>query len=176
MSTNSADTCVEDGQWTPVPVDPPTALKDFTLPFSEVDASENERMRTSGVMSFHMVGCAGDFSHHKHQQRVADAMASQVDSPGDAGIRNEPATNVSFFFHLSDVVYKPDEDDKKTADKKATNKEPSNQKQMYNDQFSCLTIAIVAPSSRSRATMTVKIRHKMTARRSITSCSTSVPR
>lgn len=130
MDKNTDTTCVEKSIWTPVPVDPPTTLSDFTLHLSDVDPSENDRIKESGVMSFHMAGCAGDFLHHNYQQAVANAMAAQVYSPGFPGVSNGPATNASFFFHLGDVVYKPDE-----VDKKISGNESVDQQQMYNDQF-----------------------------------------
>lgn len=130
MKPTKANQCVEDNQWTAVPVDPPAALSDFTLRLSDVDHSENERIKESGVMTFHMAGCAGDFLHHNYQQAVADAMAAQVNSPGSVGVPGGPATNASFFFHLGDVVYKPDK-----ADKKISGKETADQRQMYNAQF-----------------------------------------
>jgi len=125
-SDEDDDACVEKGKWTAVPGSKPTKVSDFVLAFSNVDPSEDEQIKTSGVMSFHMVGCAGDFSDHTSQQNVTNAMAMQVNTPGTAGTPNGPTTSASFFYHLGDVVYMDD-------DKTDPNRD--NQKQMYNDQF-----------------------------------------
>ena len=65
-------------------------------------------IRERGVMSFHAVGCSGDFKEHLPGLAVAKAMAGQIGSPhADGG--NPVAVGASFLFHLGDVVYK-DED------------------------------------------------------------------
>ena len=58
-------------------------------------------------MSFHLVGCTGDFAHHVPETAVAQAMSKQVCDPGCYG--GQPTPSPSFFFHLGDIVYK-DED------------------------------------------------------------------
>jgi acid phosphatase type 7 len=128
MAAQPADgnTCVEGGIWTPVPTKPPSALSKFTLKFSAVDSSENSRIKKAGVMTFHMIGCTGDFSDHQPQEYVAEAMAAQVVAPGSVGIRKGPATTASFFFHLGDVVYKDDD---------SADQDGDDQPQMYNTQF-----------------------------------------
>jgi Calcineurin-like phosphoesterase len=121
-----ANACVESGIWTPIPVAPPTTLSTFTLKLSAVDASENNRIKKAGLMTFHMTGCTGDFSDHEPQAIVADAMAAQVQALGSVGLRKGPATTASFLFHLGDVVYKDDNKADPARD---------DQKQMYNAQF-----------------------------------------
>jgi Calcineurin-like phosphoesterase len=123
---DNPDSCVENGVWTALPTTPPAALNEFTLKLSAVDSTENARIKEAGVMTFHMTGCAGDFSDHEPQEIVAYAMAAQVLHCGSVGIRNGPATTTSFLFHLGDVVYK--DDDK-------TDQDGDDQPAMYNAQF-----------------------------------------
>ena len=118
--------CVEHGAWTAVPAAPPTNLEQFTLRLGDVDAAEGERIAKSGVMTFHAVGCSGDYSNHTPQLSVAAAMAAQVKDAGSAGRHGSPAVPASFFYHLGDVVYM-DEDKRNPA--------RNEQSQMYNDQF-----------------------------------------
>src|SRR5262245_24470269 len=100
---DNPDSCVEGGIWTGLPVVPPTALSQFALKLDTVDSSESARIKKAGVMTFHMTGCAGDFSDHEPQEIVADAMASQVLHVGSVGLRKGPATTASFLFHLGDA-------------------------------------------------------------------------
>ena len=69
----------------------------------DVDTREHDRIKRTGVMTFHAVGCTGDFLDHRPQDAVAAAMAAQARDPGHLG---GPAAKASFFFHLGDVAYK----------------------------------------------------------------------
>ena len=127
--------CVEHGVSTAVPVSPPTAGRSSALDFRAADPDEDERIKNSGVLTFHTVGCSGDFSDHIPQSQVAEAMVAQLTDPDLSDDQNGPATAPSFLFHLGDIVYK--EDGKTDSDDVAPG-EPSDsadQKQMYNAQF-----------------------------------------
>ena len=50
--------CAEHGIWTSVPTPPPAGQQ--SLDFSAIDSDENQRIISSGKMSFAMVGCSGD--------------------------------------------------------------------------------------------------------------------
>jgi hypothetical protein len=76
-------------------------------------------------MSFHAVGCSGDFGNHIPGLEVAKAMAAQVGDP-HAGGGSGSAMPASFLFHLGDVVYK-DED--------PSDPDAKDQALMYNSQF-----------------------------------------
>jgi len=82
-------------------------------------------MKDSGVMSFHLAGCTGDFANHVPETAVAHAMSKQVEDPCIYG-GNPSAPPASFFFHLGDIVYK-DED--------KTDAERADQQKLYNDHF-----------------------------------------
>lgn len=137
QSTNGdVNSCVERGVWTAVPKSPPTKLDQFTLKLKDVDAGADDRIRTDGAMTFHVVGCSGDFSNHLPQALVASAMAAQVRDPGPMGGHGLPARPASFFYHLGDVVYKPDgNDDEKDGGNEDT--DSTDQQQMYSCQFYC---------------------------------------
>lgn len=92
--------CVEHGVWSPIPKDPPD--DELHLKLKDVDPDEARAIKKSGVLTFHAVGCSGDFKDHEPGLAVANAMAAQV-----AGSKSQPGA--SFLFHLGDVVYK-DED------------------------------------------------------------------
>ena len=126
QTADGADACVEHGIWTPVPTPPPAALHAFTLKLKDVDPAEHDRIENAGRMTFHVVGCTGDFNNHQPQVSVGAAMAAQVDNPGSMGVADGPAATASFLFHLGDVVYK-DED--------AEDPNRDDQRQMYNAQF-----------------------------------------
>src|SRR5580704_11581764 len=116
--------CVEHGVWSPVPVPPPRV--DQHLKLKDVDANESHTIRgRGGVMTFHAVGCTGDFKEHLAGSQVANAMAAQISNPHGSG-GNAAAVGASYLFHLGDVVYK-DEDPSDTEGK--------DQAQMYNSQF-----------------------------------------
>ena len=118
--------CAEHGKWTPVPAAPPADLARFTLRLADIDPAEDARIAQSGVMSFHAVGCSGDYSDHAPQQAVADAMAAQVEDAGTAGRPGTPAVPASFFYQLGDVVY---------MDENKSNLLRNEQSAMYNDQL-----------------------------------------
>jgi len=115
--------CVEHGVWTPVPRDPPAHADSIKL--KDVDPDESHRVKQRGVMSFHTVGCSGDFGNHVPGLEVAKAMAAQVADP-HAGGGSGSAMAASFLFHLGDVVYK-DED--------PSDPDAKDQALMYNSQF-----------------------------------------
>jgi hypothetical protein len=76
-------------------------------------------------MSFHAVGCSGDFKDHLPGLQVAKAMAAQISDPR-AGGGSATAVGASFLFHLGDLVYK-DED--------PLDPDGKDQAVMYNSQF-----------------------------------------
>jgi Calcineurin-like phosphoesterase len=115
--------CVEHGIWTPIPRYPPDDADSIKL--KEIDPDESRSVKQRGVMSFHTIGCSGDFGNHVPGLEVAKAMAAQVADP-HAGGGSASAVPASFLFHLGDVVYK-DED---PSDPNA-----KDQSSMYNSQF-----------------------------------------
>lgn len=122
-TVQSYPACVEHGVWTPIPVKPPdNALE---MKFKDVDPDEARAVKERGVMTFHAVGCSGDFKEHEPGSAVADAMATQISKPGTGG-GSAAAVDASFLFHLGDVVYK-DEDPTDALGK--------DQATMYNTQF-----------------------------------------
>ena len=118
--------CVEKGLWTPVPRQPPATLDHYTLRLKEVDPAASEQIVQAETMTFHLVGCSGDFSDHRPQEAVAQAMAEQAHDAGTAGIPHGPAHPSSFLYHLGDVVYK----DENVADPQG-----KDQATMYQEQF-----------------------------------------
>jgi hypothetical protein len=118
--------CVEQGVWTPLPVAPPTQLNQFTLRLREAHRREHERITAAGAMTFHLVGCAGDFSAHAAQRRVARVMATQARDPGTTGLRDGSIRRASFFYLLGDVVYK---------DENKADLDGDDQRTMYRRQF-----------------------------------------
>ena len=115
--------CVEHGVWTPIPRAPPGDAHHIKL--KDLDPDESHRIRQTGVLSFHTVGCSGHFGNHVPGLEVAKAMTAQVSDPNVGGGRRNAAP-ASFLFHLGDVVYK-DEDPKDPNAK--------DQSLMYNSQF-----------------------------------------
>ncbi|HKM57788.1 MAG TPA: hypothetical protein VJX28_03515, partial [Chthoniobacterales bacterium] len=115
--------CVEHGVWTPIPVKPPDNALEMKL--KDVDPGEARAVKERGVMTFHAVGCSGDFEKHEPGLAVADAMAAQISKPGTGG-GSAAAVGASFLFHLGDVVYK-DEDPTDALGK--------DQATMYTTQF-----------------------------------------
>ncbi len=118
--------CVEHGIWTPLPTPPPSQLGAFALRFKDVHPREVDRIKTTGAMSFHVVGCTGCFDDHAPQQSVARALAAQVREPGAVGSGDAMICRVSFLYQLGDVVYK--DDNKLDEDR-------DDQREMYNTQF-----------------------------------------
>jgi hypothetical protein len=115
--------CVEHGIWTPIPRDPPGG--DHRIKLRDIDPDESHRIKQAGIMSFHLVGCSGDFSNHVPGTAVAKSMGAQVADPHLGG-GTESAAPSSFLFHLGDLVYK-DED--------ASDPDAKNQPLIYNSQF-----------------------------------------
>jgi acid phosphatase type 7 len=119
----SYPSCVEHGVWAPIPVKPPD--NSLHMKFKDVDPNESRVIRERGVMTFHAVGCSGDFKEHQPGLSVANAMAAQIPQPGSGG-GIAGAVGASFLFHLGDIVYK-DED--------ATDPAGKDQAAMYGGQF-----------------------------------------
>lgn len=115
--------CVEHGIWTPIPL--PRPKGSLALRFKEVDREESRVIKKGGKMTFHAVGCSGDFADHQAGRRVAKAMSAQVTHPVLYG-GNRDAAPASFLFHLGDIVYKPE------AQATEIGKEQS---YLYNTQF-----------------------------------------
>jgi len=101
--TPSFPPCVEHGVWTPIPVAPPGGAQRLT--FKDIDPDESRAVKQRGVLSFHALGCSGDFKDHTPGLQVAKAMASQI-SDSRAGGGSSEAVESSFLFHLGDVAYK----------------------------------------------------------------------
>ena len=83
--------CAEHGVWTDI-----NQVKHFPanqppLEFSSVDPDENQRILSSGKMSFAMVGCSGDPTTGANTEAVAAAISADPD--------------LSFFYHLGDIIY-----------------------------------------------------------------------
>jgi acid phosphatase type 7 len=101
--------CVEHGVFTSPPARP--AGKD-PLDLAAIDPAENQRIISSGKMSFAMVGCTGDPQTPAATEAVAKAMIA--------------ADDTSFFYHLGDVIYI-----KKASDGSESGDTPA----LWNDQF-----------------------------------------
>jgi hypothetical protein len=105
-TTGSYPECVEHGVWSRIPKDPPDDILHIKL--RGVDPDEAGAIKERSVLTFHAVGCSGDFYRHEPGLAVANAMAEQI-----SGSNNPPgntaAVGASFLFHLGDIVYK-DED------------------------------------------------------------------
>ena len=98
-------------------------VADYVLRLKDVDPREHQRVKRPGVLTFHAVGCTGDFLDHRPQDAVAAAMAAQARDPGFPG---GAAAKASFLFHLGDIAYK----DEYRADQAR-----ADQRRMYNEQF-----------------------------------------
>jgi acid phosphatase type 7 len=83
--------CAEHGVWTDVTQVRHPPANQPPLPFSSVDPEENQRILSSGKMSFAMVGCSGDPTTGANTQAVAAAISADQD--------------LSFFYHLGDIIY-----------------------------------------------------------------------
>lgn len=115
--------CVEHGVWAPIPAIPPGGL--HRLKLKDVDPDESHAIRGRGVLTFHAVGCSGNFKMLAPGLLVAKAMAAQISNPhGNGG--NPTAAAASFLFHLGDIVYK-DED--------SSDPDGKDQAAMYNAAF-----------------------------------------
>jgi 3',5'-cyclic AMP phosphodiesterase CpdA len=115
--------CVEHGVWSPIPVERPAGA--LHLKFKNVDANEAQAIRERGVISFHAVGCSGNFKDHLPGSMVAKAMAAQINNPR-VYVGHPASVGGSFLFHLGDLVYK--DEDQADPDGK-------DQATMYNAQF-----------------------------------------
>src|SRR5260370_9992440 len=115
--------CVEHGIWTPIPVAPPSGAHRVRL--RDIEPDESHTVKQRGVMTFHTVGCSGDFKDHVPGFQVAKAMAAQISDPR-AGGGSSAAVAASFLYHLGDLVYK-DED--------PSDPEGKDQALMYNSEF-----------------------------------------
>ena len=122
-ATSSYPPCVEHGIWSPIPTAPPSG--DHRLKLKDIDPDESRTVKQRGVITFHAVGCSGDFKDHVPGLQVARAMAAQILDPRAGGGRST-AVAASFLFHLGDLVYK-DED--------PSDPEGKDQALMYNSQF-----------------------------------------
>src|SRR3974390_3123145 len=122
-ATPSYPPCVEHGIWTPIPAPPPSGAHRITL--KDIDPDESRAVKQRGVMTFHTVGCTGDFKDHVPGLQVAKAMAAKISDPR-AGGGSSAAVTASFLFHLGDLVYK-DED--------PSDPEGKDQALMYNPEF-----------------------------------------
>lgn len=132
--------CVEHGIWTPIPVPPPHDPKDFILKFSKVDPTEDQHTKEIDRLTFHLIGCSGNYDDHTAQRHVAEVLADQTERRGTLGLPGTPAVPASFLFHLGDIVYKPDApanvpagDDNGTET--VTDKVVYNESEMTNSQF-----------------------------------------
>src|SRR6478672_4907870 len=114
---------VEHGIWTPIAAAYPSG--DHHLALKDIDPDESHAIKQRGVMTFHSVGCSGDFADHVPGLQVAKAMAAQIPDPR-AGGGSQAAVAASFLFHLGDLVYK-DED--------PSDPQGKDQALMYNSQF-----------------------------------------
>jgi calcineurin-like phosphoesterase family protein len=128
---DAAPKCVEHHPWTPLPVPPPRRLSAFTLRLGDVDAKARGRVRTSGTLTFHMLGCSGAFVDHEPQRHVARALVAQLHertatSATPAADNAPPGGRPSFLYHLGDIVYKDDN---------AADELGAIQSAMYRDQF-----------------------------------------
>src|SRR5260370_35436363 len=115
--------CVEHGIWTPIPVAPPSDAHRVRL--RGIDPDESHAAKQRGVMTFHIVGCSGDFKDHVPGLQVAKAMAAQISNPR-AGTGSSAAVAPSFLFHLGDLV---------STEHDPSDPEGQDQALMYNSQF-----------------------------------------
>lgn len=83
--------CAEHGVWTDVTQVKHPPANQPPLELSVVDPEENQRILSSGKMSFAMVGCSGDPTTGTNTQAVAAAISADPD--------------LSFFYHLGDMIY-----------------------------------------------------------------------
>src|SRR3984893_12187491 len=76
----------QHGVWTSIPVDPPSGS--HRLGLKDIDPDESHAVKQRGVLSFHAVGCSGDFKDHLPGLQVAKAMAAQISIPRVSGGRS----------------------------------------------------------------------------------------
>src|SRR5208283_967161 len=111
---DKATKCAEHGVWTGVPTPPPAGQQ--PLDFSAIDADENQRIISSGKMSFAMVGCSGDPDTQTNTEAVARAITADNDT--------------SFFYHLGDIIYL-----EKGSDATTDGSESGDTPALWNTQF-----------------------------------------
>lgn len=95
---NQPPPCVETGTFTPIPIDPPKTT--MLLDYATVAEGMNKKISETGIMTFHMTGCAGDPNSLTQGLAVGEGMASQIASPPTG------AAASAFFYHLGDITYK----------------------------------------------------------------------
>jgi hypothetical protein len=83
--------CAEHGVWTDITQVRHPPRNQQPLQFSSVDPEENQRILSSGKMSFAMVGCSGDPTTGANTRAAAKAISADQD--------------LSFFYHLGDIIY-----------------------------------------------------------------------
>jgi acid phosphatase type 7 len=88
---DDSSSCAEHGVWTDVTQVKHPPAHPQPLDFSSIDPDENQRILSSGKMSFAMVGCSGDPKSPTNTKAVAAAIAADQD--------------LSFFYHLGDIIY-----------------------------------------------------------------------
>jgi hypothetical protein len=129
-SEPSVSACVEHGIWTPLPAAPPRQLSAFTLRLKAVSPRAHADVKSTGVLTFHMVGCTGDPDDHAPQRSVVRAMATQIRDPGPLGRADEPVGRAAFLYHLGDVAYKEEADHGRAGDGQR-----DGQRALYRRQF-----------------------------------------
>jgi hypothetical protein len=109
------------------------------LHLKDVDAEEHERIAQTGRMTFHAVGCSGDYGNHQPEEAVAAGMAAQVADATAGKAPASAATRPSFLYHLGDVIYKPgatsDAGLDETYESPLLEGADDDPGRMYNDQF-----------------------------------------
>jgi acid phosphatase type 7 len=115
--------CVEHGVWAAIPAKPPG--NSHRLRLKDVFQEESRTVKKRGVMTFHAVGCTGDFKDHTPGKKVAAAMAAQISKANVYGGFSE-AVSASFLLHLGDIAYTSED---------AMDPEGKDQQEMYNSQF-----------------------------------------
>jgi hypothetical protein len=125
----STMSCVEKGIWTPVPRAAPADLRAYTLRLGDLDPETHQAIIDADALTFHLVGCSGDFTDHDAQNAVAVAMAGQAHASGALGTLVSGARPAAFLFHLGDITYKPD----KPAN--GTGQVDKDQDDLYQQQF-----------------------------------------
>lgn len=115
--------CVEHGVWAAIPAKPPG--NSHRLRLKDVDPEESRAIKQRDVMTFHAVGCTGDFKDHAPGKKVAATMAAQI-AKANAHGGYAKAVGASFLFHLGDVAYKSED---------PADPEGKDQAEIYNSQF-----------------------------------------
>jgi Calcineurin-like phosphoesterase len=87
----SPTACAEHGVWADMTQVKHPPADHQPLQFTNADPDENERILSSGKMSFAMVGCSGDPMIETNTQAVGAAISADKD--------------LSFLYHLGDMIY-----------------------------------------------------------------------